>query len=157
VGLPSPEAVYGKEVHSTKIGPAQVNEARLLLCLIQSQDPVEYAKLADTSAPMPVLIKVPGTGRVRMLLGLAPYVADPFLATNSPLDGKFLALKEDIVDELDEAPPVITLSDTVLTMIEVIMAPTTEQFVERMVKKDDKNDGATWFKQAKVNMAGTGS
>jgi hypothetical protein len=44
---------------------------------------------------------------------------------------------------------VITLSDTVLTMIEV-MAPTTEQFLERMVKNDDKNDGAPWFKQAKV-------
>ena len=149
VGLPAPEGVYGKEVHSTKAGPAQINEARLLLHLIQSQDPVEYAKLAGTSAPMPVLIKVPGEGRVKMLLGLAPYVADPFLATNSPLDGKFLALKEDI-DELDEAPPVITLSDTVLSMIEV-MAPTTEQFLERMVKKDDRNDGATWFKQAKVN------
>ena len=149
VGLPSPEGVYGKEVHDTKAGPAQVNEARLLLRLIQNQDPVDYAKLADTSAPMPVLIKVPGEGRVKMLLGLAPYVADPFLATNSPLDGKFLALKEDI-DEIGEAPSVITLSDTVLTMIEV-MAPTTEQFMERMVKKDDRNDGATWFKQAKVN------
>ena len=27
VGLPAPEGVYGKEVHSTKNGAAQVNEA----------------------------------------------------------------------------------------------------------------------------------
>jgi hypothetical protein len=86
---------------------------------------------------MPVLIKVPGTSRVRVLLGfLAPYVGDPFVQANSPLDGKFLALKEDI-DRLDEAPPVITLSDMVLTRIEV-MAPTTEQFLERMVKNNDE-------------------
>ena len=84
-----------------------------------------------------------------MLLRLAPYVGGSFLATNSPLDRKFLALKEDI-DRLDEAPPLITLSDVVLTMIEV-MALTTEQFMERMVKNDVKNDGATWFKHAKVN------
>ena len=65
VGLPAPEGIYGKEVHSTKTGAAQVTEARLLLDLIQTQDPVQYAKLTDTSAPMPVLIKVPGTSRVR--------------------------------------------------------------------------------------------
>ena len=41
---------------------------------------------------------------------------------------------------LDEDPPVITLSDTILTRKEV-MAPTTAQFLERMVKHDDKNDG----------------
>ena len=149
VGLPAPEGIYGKEVHSTKTGAAQVIEARLLLDLIQTQDPIQYAKLTDTSAPMPVLMKVPGQSKVRMLLGLAPYVGDPFVQANSPLDGKFLALKEDI-DELGEAPPVITLSDTVLTMLEV-MAPTTAQFLERMVKNDDRNDGAPWFKQAKVN------
>ena len=39
----------------------------------------------------------------------------------------------------------ITLSDTVLTMIKV-MAPTTEHFLECMVKNDVKNDGTTWFK-----------
>ena len=80
------------------------------------------------SAPMPVLIKVPGKSRVRMLLGLAPYVGDPFVQATLPLDGKFLVLKEDI-DRLDEDPPVITLSDTVLTNKEV-MAPTTRQFLE---------------------------
>jgi hypothetical protein len=40
VGLPAPEGIYGKEVHSTKTGAAQVTEARLLLDLIQTQDPV---------------------------------------------------------------------------------------------------------------------
>ena len=74
VGLPAPEGIYGKEVHSTKTGAAQINEARLLLDLIQTQDPIQYAKLTDTSAPMPVLMKVPGQSKVRMLLGLAPYV-----------------------------------------------------------------------------------
>ena len=87
VGLPAPEGIYGKEVHSTKTGAAQINEARLLLDLIQTQDPIQYAKLTDTSAPMPVLMKVPGQSKVRMLLGLAPYVGDPFVQANSPLDG----------------------------------------------------------------------
>ncbi len=76
VGLPAPEGIYGKEVHSTKTGAAQINEARLLLDLIQTQDPIQYAKLTDTSAPMPVLMKVPGQSKVRTRIapntGLTP-------------------------------------------------------------------------------------
>jgi len=144
VGLPAPEGVYGKELHSNKNGATQIAKAKLLLDLIMTQDPIQYANLTHTSAPMPVLIKVPGEGRVKMLLGLSPYKADPFSATTTLIDGKFLALKEDI-DDPKEAPTVITLNDTVLTVINV-MAPTSDQFLERMVKKDDKQDGAMWFK-----------
>jgi len=149
VGLPAPEGVYGKKLHSNNNIATQISEAKLLLDLIMTQDPIQYANLTHTSAPMPVLlIKVLGEGRVKMLLGLAPYKADPFSATTTPIDGKFLALKEDI-DNPKEAPTVITLNDTVLTVINV-MAPTSDQFLEQMVKKDDKQDGAMWFKEAKV-------
>ena len=40
VGLLTPEGIYGKEMHSTKTGAAQVTKVRLLLNLIQTQDPV---------------------------------------------------------------------------------------------------------------------
>jgi hypothetical protein len=93
-----------------------------------TQDPIQYTNLTHTSAPMPVLIKVPGEGRVKMLLRLAPYKADLCLATTTPIDGKFLALKEDI-DDPKEATTVITLNDTVLT-VPTVMAPTSDQFLE---------------------------
>ena len=148
VSLPAAEGVYGKEIHSTKPIAVQITEAQLFLDLIKTQNPTQYAQLAKTSAPMPVLVKVPGEGRVKMLLGVAPYEADPFITPKPTIDGKFLALKDDI-DDPKEAPTVITFDDTVFTFA-AIMAPTREQFVEKILKKDDKNDGALWFKQAKV-------
>ena len=147
-GLPAAEGVYGKEIHSTKPIAVQITEAQLFLDLIKTQDQTQYAQLAKTSAPMPVLVKVPGEGRVKMLLGVAPYEADPFITPRPTIDGKFLALKDDIDDPKD-APTVITFDDTVFNG-DNIMAPTREQFVEKIVKKDDKNDGTAWFKQAKV-------
>ena len=74
VGLPAPEGVYSKEIHSTKSIAVQINEPQLFLDLIKTQDPVQYSQLAKTSASMPFLVKVPGEGsRVKMLLGLEPY------------------------------------------------------------------------------------
>ena len=66
-----------------------------------------------------------------------------------PIDGKFLALREDI-DDPKEAPTVITFNDTILTISDV-MAPTMDQFIEKMEKKDDRNDDSMWFKQANVS------
>ena len=97
---------------------------------------------------MPVLVKVPGEGRVKMLLGLAEYKADPFVNRNPSIDGKYLALREDI-DDPKESPTVITFNDTVMTLLNV-MALTMEQFIEKVEKKDDRNDGSLWFKQSKV-------
>ena len=151
-GLPVPEGVYGKEIHSTKSIAVQINEAQLFLDLIKTQDPIQYSQLTKTSAPMPVLVKVPGEGRDKMLLGVAPYEADPFITPKPTINGKFLAALKDDIDDPKEAPTVITFDNTVLTFA-VIMAPTVDQFVEKMVKKDDKNDGAMWFKQAKVEVA----
>ena len=151
IGLPAPEGVHGKEIHSTKSIAVQINEAQLFLDLIKTQDPIQYSQLTKTSAPsMPVLlVKVPpGEGRVKMLLGVAPYEADLFITPKPPIDGKFLALREDI-DDPTEPPTVITFQDTVLKITNV-MAPTEAQFVEKMLKKDDRNDGALWFKQTKV-------
>ena len=136
VSLLAAEGVYGKEIHSTKPIAVQITEAQLLLDLIKKQDPTQYAQLAKTAAPMPVLVKVPGECRVKMLLGIAPYKADPYITPKPTINGKFLALKDNIGD-LKEAPPVITFDDMVFTF-EQIMAPTREQFVERIIKKDDK-------------------
>jgi len=55
VGLPMPEGVYGTELHSTKSIATQITEAQLLLDLIKTQDPIQYANLTHTSAPMSVL------------------------------------------------------------------------------------------------------
>ena len=142
------QGVYGTELHSNKSIATQINEAKLLFDLIQTQDPIQYANLTHTSAPMPVLVKVPGEGRVKMLLGLAQYKADPFVNPKPPIDGKYLALREDI-DDPKEPPTVIIFNDTVMTLLNA-MAPTMKQFIEKMEKKDDRNDGSLWFKQSKV-------
>ena len=71
-GLLAPEGVYGKELHSTKSIAVQINEAQLFFDLSKTQDPIQYSQLTKTSAPMPVLVKVPNEGRVKMLLRLAP-------------------------------------------------------------------------------------
>ena len=113
VGLPAPEGVFGTEIHRSSTVAEQTNEAQLLLDLIKTQDPIEYSKLTKTAAAMPVLIKVPGEGRVKMLLGLAPYEQDPFLPIQTQINGKFLALREDI-DDVTDAPSVIVLNSTVL-------------------------------------------
>ena len=148
VGLPAPERVYGTEIHSTSTVVEQTNKAQNLLELIKTQNPVEYSKLTKTAAAMPVLIKVPGEGRVKMILGLAPYEQDPFLPVQTQINGKILALQEDL-DEATEAPNVVVVKDTVLNLRQV-MAPTEAQFIEKCEKKDDRDDGAMWFKQAKV-------
>ena len=98
VGLPAPEGLYGKDLHSTKGIADQITEAQLLLDLLKTQDPLQYSQLTRTSAPMPVLVKVPGEGRVKLMLGLAPHEADPFITPKPSVDGKFMALKEDIDD-----------------------------------------------------------
>ena len=149
VGLPAPEGLYGKDLHSTKGIADQITEAQLLLDLLKTQDPLQYSQLARTSAPMPVLVKVPGEGRVKLMLGLAPYEADPFITPKPSVDGKFMALKEDI-DDPNEAPTTITFEANALT-IKHVMAPTEDQFLEKLAKKDDRNDGAMWFKQSKVS------
>ena len=122
---------YGKELHSTKSIADQITEAQLLLDLLKTQDPLQYSQLARTSAPMPVLVKVvPGEGRVKLMLVLAPYEADPFITPKPSVDGKFMTLKEDI-DNPNEAPTSITFEDYALT-IKNVMAPTEDQFLEKM-------------------------
>ena len=89
-GLLAPEGVYGKELHSTKSIAVQINEAQLFFDLSKTQDPIQYSQLTKTSAPMPpVLVKVPNEGRVKMLLGLVPYEADPFITPKPQLMANF--------------------------------------------------------------------
>ena len=38
---------------------------------------------------MPVLIKVAGEGRVKMILGLTPYEQEPFLQVRTQINGMF--------------------------------------------------------------------
>ena len=125
-GLPAPEGVYGKEIHSTKSIAVQINEAQLFLDLIKTQDPIQYSQLTKTSAPMPVLVKVPGEGRDKMLLGVAPYEADPFITPKPTINGKFLAALKDDIDDPKEAPTVITFDDTEVAFA-AIMAPTVDE------------------------------
>ena len=148
VSLLAAEGVYRKEIHSTKPIAVQITEAQLFLDLMKTQNLFQYVQLVKMVAPMPVLVEVPGEGKVKMLLGVAPYEADLFITPKLTINGNFLTLKDDINDP-KEAPNVITFDDTIFTFA-AIMVPTREQFVEKIVKKDDKNDGALWFKQAKV-------
>ena len=83
-----------------------------------------------------------------MLIGLAPYEQDPFLPIQTQIYGNFLALSEDI-DDVTDAPSLIVLNNTVL-QLQNIMALTEAQFIEKCEKKDERDDGALWFKQAKV-------
>ena len=104
------QGVYGTELHSNKSIAMQINEAKLLFDLIQTQDPIQYTNLTHTSAPMPVLVKVPGEGRVKMLLGLAQYKADPFVNPKPPIDGNTWAYGR--ISMIQRNPPLSSPSMT---------------------------------------------
>ena len=148
IGLPPPEGIFGKELQAAKTPQAQFNDASAMLRLITDQDQSQFYKLGQTSAPMPVLVKVPGTCRVKLLLGLAPFLQDPF-NTQSSVDGKFLALREDI-DDPTEAPTVLTFPTSIMTIKDTRL-PTIDQFHTKIIKNDDSGEGNPWFKQSKVN------
>ena len=46
VGLPAPEGIYGKEVHSTKTGAAQINLVLAILTILLPSEPIKCSKEA---------------------------------------------------------------------------------------------------------------
>ena len=104
--LPAPIGVIGLNIHTNASPEVQREEATAFLTFLQT-DPKHTGTLALTAAkPMPLLIKVPGTCRVKFILGLAPCFGDPFTGQPSPMHGSLLAIDRDIDDVL-ESPTVL--------------------------------------------------
>ena len=146
--LPSPSGLFGKHIEANKDINTQISEAKLFLDFIQKEDQSSYGALASTTTPTPLLIKVPGTHRVRLLTGITPYMQDPFEPEPSQLIGQFLAILQDI-DRKEQEAQVIRLPNDILK-INNIMAPTPLQFETKLKQKDDNGAGKPWFKQDAV-------
>ena len=61
IDLSAPEGLFSANIHANKIPETQSNKATAMLQLIIEKDMTKLDKLTQTSLPIPVLVKVPGT------------------------------------------------------------------------------------------------
>ena len=149
-GLPNPEGQFGKHLQREKTERAQREEAtRMLTFMLTNPSIDKMGALSTTTAPTPLLIKAPGNNnKVRFILGIAPVLSDPFMAHISPLEGKLLAISQDISLATETTLP-ITLPDNIME-VKVIKAPSPEAFLAKMALNDDRGDGKKWFVERSV-------
>jgi hypothetical protein len=149
-GLPTPEGHFGKHIQSNKPVEVQREEATRMMTFIRTNPSLDkMGALATTTAPTPLLIKSPGNNnKVRCILGFAPVLSDPFMADASPLEGKLLAISQDISTVTETTMPII-LPDKILEIKEIIV-PSMEVFQTKLDLKDDAGDGKKWFMERNV-------
>ena len=141
--LPAPNGVFGLNIQTTSSNEVQREEALAFLTFLKT-DPKDTGTLALTTKPIPLLIKVPGTCKVKFILGLAPCFSDPFAGQPSPIHGSLLAIDGDIDDVL-ESPTVRKLPDTLLNMRKVL-CPSNKKFLTKMEEHIQNGSDAEWFK-----------
>ena len=149
-GLPNPEGQYGMHIQRSKTEQDQRQEAARMLTFIKSDPSLEkLGALATTTAPTPLLVKAPGNNsRVRFILGLSPVLSDPFMAITSPLEGKLLAISQDI-SSTDETPMPITLTEDILKL-NMVNVPTDAAFETKVKENNDGGEGKKWFVERSV-------
>ncbi len=144
----TPTGLYGKILQETSNPEIQRTEATKLLQLMQTLTPPTYGNINYIETPVPMLIQVPGTNRVRFMLGLTFYMGNP-MEELSPLHSKFLALHQDL-DEASDTPQVVVLPDDLLKF-NAVNAPTDKQFEAMLKSKQEAQEGDTiWFKESTV-------
>ena len=144
----TPTGLYGKILQETSNPEIQRTEATKLLQLMQTLTPPTYGNINYIETPVPMLVQVPGTNRVRFMLGLTFYMGNP-MEELSPLHSKFLALHQDL-DEASDTPQVVVLPDDLLKF-NAVNAPTDKQFEAMLKSKQEAQEGDTiWFKESTV-------
>ena len=141
--LPVPTGVFGNSMNTNITKENQRAEASSFLTFLQT-DPKDASTLTLTTKPIPLLIKVPGTCKVKFILGLAPCFSDPFATQQSEMHGELLAIDGDIDDVL-ESPTVRKLPATLLDIREVV-CPSAAAFQAKMEQNPQTGRGTEWFK-----------
>ena len=145
--LPAPTGIFRTFIATNNSQEAQRKEATTFLQLIKAV-PVDIGTLALTTTPVPVIIKVPGTNKIKFILGIAPCFQDPFATSTSAMHGEILGIDGDI-DDPGETPVVRRLPKTVFNLRK-IQTPAPDVFEEKLQQADDGRDGKEWFKQSKL-------
>ena len=73
---PLPEGMYGTAVNEKKTPAQQRHEATRIFQFLSTANG-DYDMLVLMTSPVPLLIQVPGTNKVRFICGVAPYRGDP--------------------------------------------------------------------------------
>jgi hypothetical protein len=159
----TPMGLYGKILHETSNPEIQRTEATKLLQLMQTLTPPTYGNINYIKTPVPMLIQVPGTNRVRFMLGLTFYMGNP-MEELLPLHSKFLALHQDL-DEASDTPQAVVLPHD-LFKFNAVNAPTDKKIEDMLKSKEVAQEGDTimlkskevaqegdtiWFKEITVN------
>ena len=141
--LLAPTGVFGLNIQKNTSSEVQRDEAVSFLTFLK-MDPKDIGTLALTAKPIPLLIKVPGTYRVKFILGLAPCFGDPFAGQPSPMHGALLAIDGDI-DNVLESPTIRRFPD-MLRNIKIVQCPAQETFLTKMEEHRQGGNGTKWFK-----------
>ena len=110
------------------------------LKFIEDDEKIKYSQVNAIRDPISLLVKVPGTNKVRFAYGLNIFLGSP-LETKPALVGHFLACHMDI-DDTYEQPQVIILPKDALKIQEFDI-PSIGSFDAKLKLKKDTTK--TWF------------
>ena len=143
---PDADGIFAKLINQRYSKMERRLAAVKMLQFMKDCGPDQYGSLVGVKTSVPMLIKVPDSNMVRFITGLAPFIGDP-LQHASPLDGKLLAIQQDI-DDPDETPSIILLPPDILKIQRVQAHPQARMLTELETERIDK--GTPWFKEHEV-------
>ncbi len=156
--LPRAEGVIAMHYHNKVPTNNQVQQSSALFRLISAQDQTVFDALQSITTPAPMLIQNPGTNTVHFIMGAAKFLANPIRhPTGHPLQGSFLAIGKDLVEQGDTPRAIILPDDALKT--NMVKIPTAPQFSAKLTQKATKlRDGggttgaqfdtSQWFKHS---------
>ena len=143
---PDADGIFAKIINQRYSKMERRLAAVKMLQFMKDAGPDQYGSLVGVKTPVPMLIKVPDSNMVRFITGLAPFIADP-LQHASPLDGKLLAIQQDI-DDPTETPNIILLPSDLLK-IQRVQAHSQDNMITEL-EKERIDKGTPWFKEHEV-------
>ncbi len=152
--LPRAEGVTAVHYQTNVPTNDQIQQSAALFSLLQAQDHTAFDALHSITTPAPMLIQNPGKNTVRFIMGTAKFLADPLHhPSGHELQGRFLAIGEDLLEPTDTPRPLILPDDALKT--NMVKVPTETQFAAKMAQKATELDAAEgqfdttqWFKHS---------
>ena len=142
---PNPRGALRKDIGRQKNPSEKKLAASKMLDFMTAASPASYNSINSTTTPVPLLIHVPGTNKVRFILGLSVYCGNPFDTTHSALEGSFVAIQQDITDPGDT--PTVALLPKDVIKFNVVPVPPTRDYKTEVAKNMDT--GKLSFKDSK--------
>ena len=146
--LPKANSVIASTYANATTPKDQYTEASKLNTMIIEQNHQTFDTLHSITSPAAMLVQVTGTCQLRVIFGLAKYVANP-LASDMSLHGLYFAIGEDLTSPTD-TPLAVHLPDDVLKTNQV-QIPTDQAFEDMLGTKSAAQsnchlDTEQWFK-----------